>query len=489
MSHRANAPGIIFGIVFGLFLVGASPGAAAPRDGPPLRVEVSSLEELRQALERATPGSVIRLASGTYQIFAEDPSFTIKGVQGLPDQPITIQGTRGTAETARPTIIDGGRRLDPTMALVERFRNPGGRSSEVEDLITQNQFRTVQAINCPLFEEAAYLVIEELTVRNCWPTSFVFVSSQYVTLRAITIVGSTYPFGVDRRSDHFLVEDSVWTQDDSGYAEDESGYSGRVDLVPKPGRMWDTVPWGVAHHGSRAYLNGGLIGSLGTPGSIIVRHNIIRNAYNGVRIRANRCELPPCNVNVEIYDNDFQFVRDNPVEPEDEATNWWVFHNRIYNAHGWFSLDGSAEVPSTFSEMSGCLTTSRRDAASRGTGRATKPFRRRATRRPPRTNAAGAGRERSSSSARGRSSSRSPFTLSTTVGMCARLLSTEGLRNFAPGTTRPCSASPMSPRRECASPNSTRRRAASSSYRPLCGKVALARCGPAGAALGGFGTW
>jgi hypothetical protein len=109
--------------------------------------------------------------------------------------------------------------------------------------------------------------------------------------------------------------------------------------------MWDTVPWGVAHHGSRAYLNGGLIGSLGTPGSIIVRRNIIRNAYNGVRIRANRCDRPPCNVNVEIYDNDFQFVRDNPVEPEDEATNWWVFHNRIYNAHGWFSLDGVGGGP------------------------------------------------------------------------------------------------------------------------------------------------
>ena len=25
-----------------------------------------------------------------------------------------------------------------------------------------------------------------------------------------------------------------------------------------------------------------------------------------------------CGANVEIYDNDFQFIRDNPVEPEDE---------------------------------------------------------------------------------------------------------------------------------------------------------------------------
>jgi hypothetical protein len=162
-----RTPRIVFGIVFALTLAGASPGTAAPREGPPIRVEVSSLEELRQALARATPGSVIRMAAGTYQIFAEDPIFTIKGVQGLPDQPIVIQGTRGTAETARPTIIDGSRRLDATLALVERFRNPDGRSSELEDLITQNQYRAMRAVNCLLFEEVSYLVIEELTIRNC----------------------------------------------------------------------------------------------------------------------------------------------------------------------------------------------------------------------------------------------------------------------------------------------------------------------------------
>ena len=110
--------------------------------------------------------------------------------------------------------------------------------------------------------------------------------------------------------------------------------------------MWDTIPWGVVHHGSRAYLNGGLVGSLRTAGSIIIRHNIIRNAYNGVRLRANRCpSYEVCGANVEIYDNDFQFIRDNPLEPEDYALNWWIYHNRIYNGHGWFSLDGVSGGP------------------------------------------------------------------------------------------------------------------------------------------------
>jgi hypothetical protein len=229
--------------------------------------------------------------------------------------------------------------------MIERFRQPEGRTPDVDRLIQEYQYRTRAAVNCLILEDAAYLVIEEFTIRNCWPTAVIFLASHHITLRANTLVGSTYVFFLARGSDHFVVEDSVWTQDDSGYAPDESGYSGRYDPNPKPGRMWDTVPWGISHHGSRAYLNGSLISSFGTRGDIIVRRNIIRNAYNGVRIRANKCDVPPCNVNVEIYDNDFQFNRDNPVEPEDQAINWWIHHNRIYNSHGWFSLDGVGGGP------------------------------------------------------------------------------------------------------------------------------------------------
>lgn len=66
--RRANALALLLGIVFALLVV-SSPSAngAAPRERPPITVEVSSLEELRQAAEKAMPGSVIRLTARTYQ--------------------------------------------------------------------------------------------------------------------------------------------------------------------------------------------------------------------------------------------------------------------------------------------------------------------------------------------------------------------------------------------------------------------------------------
>ena len=126
-KYRAKTRTHAFGIVVWLLAAAAAPEAAAVRDGPPITVEVSSLQEFRAAVERATPGSVIRLAPGIFAMSADDPLVTVKGLQGLPDRPIVIQGTRG-AGGSRPTIVDGGRSLDGMLGMVERFRQPSGRT-------------------------------------------------------------------------------------------------------------------------------------------------------------------------------------------------------------------------------------------------------------------------------------------------------------------------------------------------------------------------
>jgi hypothetical protein len=225
-------------VVLGL-VAGASAAFTGPVKAPPVLVEVATLHELHEALAKATPGSVIQLAAGVYQIYADDPYLLVKDVKGLPDQPIVIRGAASTENNRRPTIIDGGRSLSPMLELEEHYRKPGSRPVELHDLLIEKQFRTERAINCFVFENVAHLVIENLTVRNCLPAAFViYGNSRYVTVRSSVLVGAMIPVFAGRYSDHLLIEDNVWTQDPSGYSEDQSGYSGRVDLTPRPGRMW-----------------------------------------------------------------------------------------------------------------------------------------------------------------------------------------------------------------------------------------------------------
>ena len=125
MARHGRMPTYACAVAVALYLAVASSATRAAREGPPIMVEVASLQQLRETAERATPGSVIRLAAGIYPILADDPPFIVKGVHGLPDQPIVIRGATGVAGS-RPAIIDGSRRLDGMLGMIERFGQPGG---------------------------------------------------------------------------------------------------------------------------------------------------------------------------------------------------------------------------------------------------------------------------------------------------------------------------------------------------------------------------
>ena len=68
---------------------------------------------------------------------------------------------------------------------------------------------------------------------------------------------------------------------------------------------------------------------------------MIQHVFNGVHLFASpdAAEHGQVNRNVFVYQNTFAFVRDNVVEAERYAWNWWVFGNRIWNAHKWFAFE------------------------------------------------------------------------------------------------------------------------------------------------------
>ena len=291
--------------------------------------EVRNSTALREAFAdlmrgRLKPGSVVRLSSNT---FAMDPNgwpVSLEDLAGTSeDCPITIEGT------GRGTVIDGAR-----YPKAPDFRSQVAGKTTPEDIErVENEQVTglrpkvlprAELINCFKVKRVSWIVIRNLAFRNCWPSAVFIKDASYVTVQNTIITGSSYAVVAYGDTHHFLIEGNDWTQDPGG-------------------EMWTRIPWGVSHHGSAQYFNGALFGGRDIKGGVVFRHNTVRNAYNGVRIKGTVCETRIfCrrNLNVEIYDNSFYFLRDNATEPEGYAVNWWIHHNRIHNVHAWFSFDG-----------------------------------------------------------------------------------------------------------------------------------------------------
>ncbi len=295
---------------------------------------VDNVKQLKQAAEdlrqgRLRPGSVIRLSPNTYRLDQAGPPLSFKNIPGTSeDCPITLEGA-GAA-----TIIHGER-----SPMSKYYRESFGPTIDLKtmDLLDQRLYATDQdtnglqrddLINCVRVEGAAWLVIRSLSFTGCWPSAVLLRDAQYVTVQDVSITGATYAIVAYGSTHHVLLEDSNWTQDPSG-------------------DVWSRIPWAVSHHGSRSFLNGALFGGKDIKGSIVIRRNHVRYAYNGIRAKGSCGGQRLCdqNMNVEIYDNTFEFIRDNPVEPEHMAANWWVHHNKMKNVHAAFSFDGARGGP------------------------------------------------------------------------------------------------------------------------------------------------
>jgi hypothetical protein len=314
-ARMAGAEDVIYAVPNGdwrLILQRFEPGAIRGPDGKPLSGPVMGL---RDALNQARPGLTIQLLPGVYAPDRPEEGILIPR-DGSADRPITLRGT------GSGTVIDGRTELSKIVSMMRR-------TSE-ESSLTVPDF--LKGVNCIRLDGKQWIVIENITFLRCADAAVYALNSKYITLRTSTIIGGLYAFFArDPGSHHLLVEDNVWIQDPSE-------------------AMWKRKHWCEYKYGDLKAQAGALFASLDIPGGVIIRGNKVHNAFNGVRMdvsRAKRRRMPKSpswigklNTNVEVYDNDFSFTRDNVLEPEFDATNWWFYGNRIRNAHAWFSFDG-----------------------------------------------------------------------------------------------------------------------------------------------------
>jgi len=264
---------------------------------------------LAAAVAAARPGDTVQLLPGGYfpptRIDPDNPALAealpveMRGVAGREDAPVTIRG------------------LGPSTALF------GEGKAEIAEarLPTAEQFAFFKLFDCE------WIVFENFDVAGCWPTFCYLENSRYVTVRGLRVFDGRYAvFARGERCHHILLEGNHWRQDPTG-------------------ALWRDISWAAVKQeddGGYYYYNGGLFGSVDISGSLVFRGNTICTAFNGLRLKASASKGGRLNHNVEITGNRFHDLRDNPVEPERTAVNWYVTGNRIVNAHAWFSLDAVA---------------------------------------------------------------------------------------------------------------------------------------------------
>jgi hypothetical protein len=184
-----------------------------------------------------------------------------------------------------------------------------------------------------------FIVLQDLAFEDCWLSAVYTVEVRHLTVLRSRFVGSRDAIFAMAKSDpkqahHYEIAGNEWTSD-----------------IGK--QIWETIPWGVTHHGEHIARNGSLFASRNIAGNVRFHHNTIRYTYNGIRLVARKkkeygCEeacIKQANKDVEIYANTFDHVRDNPIEPEGRAERWAISHNRFSNSYALISMDGVRDGP------------------------------------------------------------------------------------------------------------------------------------------------
>jgi hypothetical protein len=245
---------------------------------------------LDEALAMVEPGQTIRLASGVYT----EP-FVIRAKEGSPQQPITLRGESGVT-------LDGRRNL---------VRTPQGEQ------LTREHYAFVKIL------DSRGIRLENLAIQNVWPVAVYIENSEDLVLQQLNLHGGTHAIlARGPRTRRILVERCAWTGDVS---------------------IWNEVDWKDIHTTPhpRRELDGDFFRSFDIAGDVVIRRNMIQHVFNGVHLFASKegAAREDVNRNLWVYRNTFAFIRDNVVEAERYAWNWWVFGNRIWNAHKWIAFE------------------------------------------------------------------------------------------------------------------------------------------------------
>lgn len=245
-----------------------------------ITVSPGSASTISKAVAKASAGDVIRLSPGTYK-------GTVKITNsGAPEKPITIESS--SKDRSKLAVIDPG--ADP---------GDTGHSGFALD-------------------EASWITVRNIVFVNAWRNVIDLRDSSYVSVQGCEFRDTgEHGVAVYGKTHHVLVERCHWTQNK---------------------KIWTKWSWDEIHHGSLKHYSGGFYGGGNGWGGAVIRRNTIKYVFNGITWNTDPGKTQS---NLEFYENTFQYVLDNMIEPENFVWNMHAYKNVMNScASAPFSIQG-----------------------------------------------------------------------------------------------------------------------------------------------------
>ncbi|AZV77850.1 right-handed parallel beta-helix repeat-containing protein [Parasedimentitalea marina] len=276
-----------------------------------MTIHMASPSTLNSIAEQIKPGEVIELSPGNYS------ALHLKRLQGKPDNVITIRGSKDA-------VFDGGKRYEDFREEGNSIARKAQDEGSYPSLGREAHRGFIRLKNCK------HIRLSGFSVLGCWPTGIYLNNCVGIEIDNLDMREGTFAIFADgRRTRDLILRNCTYVQD------------------IEEGRIWRELDWKIIHGGqavdikndARAF-DGEFFRSFGIAGNVTIANNTIRHAFNGIHMfHSDRDGLDRGeNRDVRIHGNTFRYIRDNAIEPEWGGWNWWIYHNDIFNAHKWLSL-------------------------------------------------------------------------------------------------------------------------------------------------------
>lgn len=247
---------------------------------------------------------------------------------GVYQQPIALDGAHGTKDRRIRLAGDGMAEITQGVSADDFRKESNCRAKLVQD---SGRFPGLY----PWIDEAqlilkncSYVDLENLNFRDSWPTHIALINCQNIRIRDCVFLDGTFAIAASGPSTYGIeITKCTWHQD-------------RV-----PGRIWREIPWWRIHSNRQddfppveidddwRLFDGDFFRARQIRGGVTITECRVRQAFNAIHFFNTSKPSRQLSLDVQIFDNDFEEIRDNFLEPEYGASNWHFYNNRIKNVH------------------------------------------------------------------------------------------------------------------------------------------------------------